>query len=406
MYATPFPTASVNFDTFEFILYGKSINTICMPSFSFLNVFRRFDWIFFVSTTVLFLLGLAAIYSVELSREAAEFALIRKQLIACGLGLILYFVLASTNVISLRNYARGMYLFGVLLLVLVLLFGREISGTKGWFVIFGFSFQPVEFMKFALAVQLARYFGEHARRRFGWKEIFGSGLLMAIPFGLVMMQPDLGSALLLFGLWVMLMIFAGIKIHHVSVLAGIGGAFSILSWFFLLQPFQKNRINVFLNPELDPLGVGYNINQAKIAIGSGKLFGRGLGFGSQSQLKFLPESQTDFIFAVIAEELGFLGIMILLSAWAIVFWRIVHSAYSARDNFSAFLAAGIFSLFFVQMTVNIGVNMAILPATGIALPFVSYGGSSLLISCMMAGVAQSMMMRSERWQTDASRSIG
>lgn len=147
---------------------------------------------------------------------------------------------------------------------------------------------------------------------------------------------------------------------------------------------------VFIDPELDPLGSGYNILQATIAIGSGRLFGRGLGFGSQSQLKFLPESQTDFIFAVIAEELGFIGALVLFLAFGLLFWRILVLISRAKDHFTAFLAAGLFGALFVQVTVNIGVNLAILPATGVALPFVSYGGSSVLISLLMVGILQSI----------------
>jgi len=258
----------------------------------------------------------------------------------------------------------------------------------------GFSFQPIEFMKFALAVQLARYFGEHARRRFGWREIFGSGFLVAVPVVLTMMQPDAGSAMLLIGMWVLVMFFAGIKLHHVAILAGVGSLVGIFSWFFVLVDYQKNRILTFIDPASDPLDTGYNVTQAKIAIGSGQLFGRGLGFGSQSQLQFLPESQTDFIFAVIAEELGFFGVVVILSTFALILWRLMKMSSSAQDNFTAFLAAAFFSIVLVQMTVNIGVNLSLLPATGISLPYVSYGGSALLIYLLIIGVAESVAVRS------------
>jgi len=354
---------------------------------------QRFDWLLFIGAVVLFIFGLAAIYSVELSRESAEFVLVKKQLIAFVIGMAILFIAAITNYSFFRNWGRTLYLVGVLALVLVLIFGTELNGTKGWFIVAGFSFQPIEFMKFALAVQLARYFGEHARRRFGWREIFGSGFLVAVPVVLTMMQPDAGSAMLLIGMWVLVMFFAGIKLHHVAILAGVGSLVGIFSWFFVLVDYQKNRILTFIDPASDPLDTGYNVTQAKIAIGSGQLFGRGLGFGSQSQLQFLPESQTDFIFAVIAEELGFFGVVVILSTFALILWRLMKMSSSAQDNFTAFLAAAFFSIVLVQMTVNIGVNLSLLPATGISLPYVSYGGSALLIYLLIIGVAESVAVR-------------
>jgi rod shape determining protein RodA len=301
--------------------------------------------------------------------------------------------MANTNYLLLRNYGRGLYLLGILLLVLVLIFGRTLNGTTGWFIIAGLSFQPVEFMKFALVVQLARYYGEHARRRFGWREIIGSGVLTGVPVILLFLQPDLGSAMLLVGVWIMMMLFAGIRIHQVAIMSVVGGIFGWFSWLFLLADYQRNRFLVFLDPSLDPLAAGYNITQARIAIGAGKLFGRGLGFGSQSQLKFLPESQTDFIFAVIAEELGFIGVIALFVGVGIILWRILLHASRSRDNFTGYLGAAIFSLLFVQASVNIGVNMALFPTTGVGLPFVSYGGSSLLLYLVLIGVVESIAVK-------------
>lgn len=361
-----------------------------------LQALQRFDWILFLAVAVLFAFGTSAIYSVELSQETADFAAIEKHLIAFGIGLVFLFAAARSNYLLLRNYGRGLYLIGVALLVLVLFFGSTLNGTTGWFIVGSISFQPVEFMKIALAIQLARYFGEHARRRFGWREILGSGFLVALPVGLIAIQPDLGSASLLVGMWVIVMFFAGIRASHVAVLGSIGGSFGLFAWLFLFKDYQRDRVKVFLNPELDPLRTGYNITQAKIAIGSGKLFGRGLGFGSQSQLKFLPETQTDFIFAVLSEELGFLGVMVLLSAFAAMYWRILRAARYARDSFTAYLAIALFGLIFVQMTINIGVNMGIVPATGVGLPFVSYGGSSLIGFMLMIGIVESIAIRLDR----------
>jgi rod shape determining protein RodA len=359
----------------------------------FLRQLQQFDWILLLATFVLFAFGLSAIYSVELSRGGSEFLFVRKHLIAFGIGFAMMLVAANSNYLLLRSYGRVLYIAGVVMMIGVLLFGTELNGTTGWFIFFGLSFQPVEYMKLALAVQLARYFGEHARRRFGWREIIGSGLLTAIPTGLTMLQPDLGSAVLLVGMWLIVMFFAGLRTQHIITLLISGLIVGVFAWGFFLQDYQRERLRVFLNPALDPLESGYNITQAKIAIGSGEIFGRGLGFGSQSQLKFLPESQTDFIFAVIAEELGFLGVLMVLSAFVLLLWRMISIAFHARDNFTSFLSIAIFAIIFVQMTVNVGVNLAMLPTTGVALPLVSYGGTSLLMTLVMIGILESIAAR-------------
>jgi rod shape determining protein RodA len=358
-----------------------------------LRQLQRFDWVLILSVLALFAFGISAIYSVELSGDSADFIFVKKQLITFGLGVIALITMARSNYLLLRSHGRAIYIAGVMLMVLVLIFGRELNGTTGWFIVGPFSFQPVEFMKFAVALQLARYFGEHARRRFGWREILGSGFLTLLPVGLTMMQPDLGSAVLLIGIWVIMMFFAGIRWTHALVLLGATFLAILLAWSFVLADYQKQRVEVFLNPQIDPLESGYNVTQAKIAIGSGMLLGRGLGFGSQSQLKFLPESKTDFIFAVIAEELGFVGILLVLFAIAILYSRMLLLARRVKDQFATFLVIAIFGLFFSQITVNIGVNLSILPATGVALPFVSYGGTSLLVSLFLIGILESIAVR-------------
>jgi rod shape determining protein RodA len=359
----------------------------------FVRHIQRFDWLLVLGVLILFVLGIAAIYSVELSREDADFLLVRKQLTAFGLGIVAMIALARSNYLFLRNWGKALYFIGALLLVAVLIFGTELNGTRGWFIIAGISFQPVEFVKIALIVQLARYFGEHASRKFSWKEIVYSGLILLIPFCLTMLQPDLGSSAILLGTLCVMMFFAGIRWIHTIVLFCATAIAGVIGWFFVFADYQKERLMVFIDPSLDPLVSGYNVAQAKIAIGSGGLFGKGLGFGSQSQLQFLPESQTDFVFSVIGEELGFIGICLLLLACILVLWRIVRAARLAKDHFTKFLLLGIFGLFSVQFIVNISVNLALLPTTGIALPFVSYGGTSLLASLVLIGIVQSITIR-------------
>lgn len=357
---------------------------------SLMKYLQRVDWLLLVAAFVLFAFGISAIYSVELSRGTEEFALIRKQCIALILGISLAAVVTRTNYQLFRNYGRGLYLLGVLSMIAVLLFGRTLNGSTGWFVIGGFAIQPIEFMKIALIAELARYFGEHARRRFGWLDFGKSGLITFIPIGLAMLQPDLGGAMLLGAIWLTMVFFAGVRPIHIGALVLVAVLAFVIGWFGVFEGYQKDRVMTFLNPASDPLDTGYNVTQAKIAIGAGGIFGRGLGSGSQSQLRFLPEAQADFVFAVIAEELGFLGVTVVIAAFALLFLRLLATARNTRDTFAAYLVLGVLGLNLAQVVVHLGANLSLLPATGVALPFVSYGGSSLLLSSVALGVAQSV----------------
>ncbi len=359
----------------------------------FIRQLRSADWILILAAFTLVSFGLAAIYSVELSHGTTDFLNIQKQGAAAVIGATLSLMVACSNYHLLRNYAAVLYVSGLGLLGGVLLFGATVNGTKGWYAIAGFSFQPVEFMKLALAVALASYFSRRARLEFGWRELVESGALTAVPAGLVLLQPDLGSAVLLMGMWGILVLFAGIKKRQLVVLAAVAAIVGAVAWQFLLAPYQKDRILTFADPTFDPLGQGYNVAQAMIAVGAGGWFGSGLGFGSQSQLKFLPESQTDFIFSVIAEELGFFGVSLLLVGFLVVFFRIWQIARRTNDDFTGFLLIGFGGVLFVQFFVNAGMNLGVLPVTGVALPLVSYGGSSLVLTLLMLGIVESVAMR-------------
>jgi rod shape determining protein RodA len=201
---------------------------------------------------------------------------------------------------------------------------------------------------------------------------------------------------MLIGVWIVLLFFVGLPKRLAIALGILAVIISIVSWQFLFLDYQKARISAFMDPSIDPLGQGYNVRQAIIAVGAGGLFGRGLGFGSQSQLKFLPESQTDFIFAVIAEELGFLGVALLLTAFGLLFSRIYRHASNTRDDFTSLLMLGIVGLLLVQFIVNVGMNLGMLPVTGVGLPLVSYGGSSLVFMLLMLGIVESAILRSRR----------
>ncbi len=328
---------------------------------------RSIDWLLVLAAIVLLTLGLASIYSVELSYQTGSFLNIKKQIAAVVIAVVVGVVVTLSNYKLLRNYSLVLYLVGVVLLVSLLIFGSSIRGATGWFSIGQISFQPVEFMKVALVVSLATYFSQRARRLFGLREFIESGWIAAVPVVLTVMQPDMGSAFILFGTWFILILFAGIRMRYVLLFLVVGALLGVLAWNFVLYEYQQARILTFLDPGFDPLGQGYNVTQAIIAIGAGGLFGRGLGFGTQSQLKFLPESQTDFIFAVIAEELGFFGVLLVLSAFVLLFYRLFAQTKIARDNFTTYLILGVASVFFLQVFVNVGMNLVMFPVTGVGL---------------------------------------
>ncbi len=354
-----------------------------------LDLFRQLDWPLLVAAVALSGIGLASIYSIDLSRgEARQF--FSTQAISLLLGIGVALVAANIHVNRYEKGARLLFFFSVALLVGVLFLGVTIRGTRGWYRWFGFSFQPVELAKVALILFLAwrieRAGRQFARTNFLWATAVMSGLLV-LP---VLLQPDFGSAAVMMSVWLGLILVAGLRPKTIMILAGTAIIGLMFSWVFLFKDYQKERILTFANPERDPLGAGYNVNQSIIAIGSGQFFGRGLGSGSQSQLHFLPEAQTDFILAVVGEELGFVGLCLALGLYAVIFSRLIRIARYSRTDFGAYTAAGIAILLSVQLTVNAGAALALLPVTGVTLPFVSYGGTSLISNFILIGVAESV----------------
>jgi rod shape determining protein RodA len=338
-----------------------------------------------VAVLALFLLSFATLSSVALSR-GGDFSFVFKQLFALVLGGVLAGFLMRREAAFFRTLAGPLYWIGVTSLVGVLFFGRELNGTTGWFVIGGFALQPVEYVKVALAIALAAFIAQKKESsltpRVFWRVLW----MVLLPVGLLCLQPDLGGAVIILGMGVLGLLYLGLRFRYLLLLAGLSAGVFWLSFSFLFLPYQQERVLTFLNPSSDPLRSGYNVNQAQIAIGAGGLFGRGLGEGTQSQLRFLPESQTDFIFAVISEELGLFGVMLVFGAFLLLFWRLLRISRSVPDSFVAALAFFGFALFFVEFSLHVGVNIGLLPATGVTLPFVSYGGSSLLFSLVMFGV--------------------
>lgn len=360
----------------------------------FLTNLKKIDWMLFSSVVLLICAGLAALYSVNLG-SGGTFLNFKKQIVFAVVGFCLLFFFSFIDYRLYKTYAWLFYGLAVFLLISVLLWGATIRGTRGWFELGLFNVQPVEVVKMIALFFLASYYAQWARLFSQFKHIFISGFLIFTLFLLALLQPDFGSAALLFFIWFGLLMVIGVrKVHLISLVVLIVGS-AIVMWSFVLQPYQKDRISVFLDPQSDPLGRGYNLIQSLVATGAGGVWGRGLGFGSQSQLKFLPESQTDFIFAVIAEELGLFGVFLILLFYGILFYRLYVIASRTKDDFALFFVIGVAVLFFSQIFINVGMNLGIMPVTGITLPLVSYGGSSLIVTLIILGVIQNIAIKSD-----------
>lgn len=364
-----------------------------MFGFRLRSTIRRIDWVLVVSTVLLVSIGLAMLFSITLNTEQPHIEKFYRQLLSFGIGLVVLVVMTAVEYRYLRSYAWVIYGASLALLIGVLIFGITLRGTTGWFRFFSVTFQPVELVKVLIIVVLSRYFADHADDAGSWRVIVTSGAIVAAPVALVIAQHDLGSALVPIIIWAAYLVFFRTSWRRLLAIAGCFAVIAVLGWF-TLQGYQRDRILTFINPNRDPLRSGYNVRQAIVAIGSGNLFGRGLGLGTQSQLNFLPTQETDFIFAVIAEELGLVGVLVLLSLFVSFLLRMTRALSNIRDPFGAFLLIGLLALFGSEIVMNIAGNVGLLPLTGIPLPFLSYGGSALISSLLAVGIALGVVARS------------
>ncbi|OGE76202.1 MAG: rod shape-determining protein RodA [Candidatus Doudnabacteria bacterium RIFCSPHIGHO2_02_FULL_48_21] len=355
--------------------------------------FRGFDWIFFTAALVLTAVGIMMIYSTGFA-ATVESSLWIRQLAALVIGLAGMFFFSSLDYRFLRKNSSLIYIGAILLLGLVLIMGLEIRGSKRWFELGPVNFQPAELSKLALIIILAKYFQVRQPFLQKFRYIILSFIYVLIPVVLIMLQPDLGSALVHLGIWAGMLLMAGIPRRFYLYLFLTFVLVSGGAWQFLLQDYQKDRILTFVDPAADPLGRGYNVIQSMVAVGSGGIFGRGLARGLQSQLRFLPERQTDFIFASTVEELGFFGGTLVLVFLGMVVFRILRIVKRSEDSFGAYLAAGAFFLLLTQIVINVAMNIGLLPVTGITLPFLSYGGSSLVATFWLVGLVESVAIHS------------
>lgn len=363
---------------------------------SFRTYFKNFDWILFFSILLLAIFGVLEVYSVALGVGGDAINNFYKQLLFIGLGLGGMFVVTFFDHRFLKSLKTYLYLFAVVLLILVLIFGKTVNNTTGWFEIFSFRIQPVEFVKIILIIYLAGYFSNLATRVKNSRHFIGSLIAAGILFFLVGLQPDFGSSLVLLAIWLVVALIAGFSKKYWLITLTMTLVAVIPLWFNL-SPYQQQRVTTVFNntQEVCREEECYNKQQALIAIGAGGLAGRGLSFGSQSQLKFLPAAQTDFIFSVIAEELGFLGILIVISLFSVFFYRSLVAVQRVKDDFGIYFILGFMGLVFTHMFVNIGMNLGILPIVGIPLPFVSYGGSAMIAMFIGVGIMQNIIIKSK-----------
>ncbi len=359
--------------------------------------FKYFDLILFGSSILLLFLGLLMIYSTTLDTEAN--LLLRQSIVAVA-GFIGMFFLAFFDYRNLKRVTGIIYLGILAALIIVWFFGANIRGSVRWIDLGFFNLQPAEFAKLAIVIIMAKFLDQHGEKLKSFRYVLLSAVYVLIPVVLILIEPDLGSSLVVFFTWFAMLMFSKIRKKQLFSLIAAGLLLSVFAWFFALHDYQKQRVYTFINPSIDPQGQGYNVLQSIIAVGSGGLFGRGVGRGLQSQLKFLPERQTDFIFASTAEELGLLGSVIILLLFMAILLRILRACRTARDNFGMYLALGIFFMLFFQILINIGMNIGILPVTGIPLPLLSYGGSSLLTTLLSLGLIQSIIARQKALRFD------
>ncbi|HUU53327.1 MAG TPA: rod shape-determining protein RodA [Armatimonadota bacterium] len=384
------------------------------------RLLKRLDWTLLLGVLALCAYGLVMVYSATRSPEMTGFAppssFAQKQAIWMLLGLVVFALTLVFDYERIAQWHLPLYLASLLLLVAVLIVGQAPTGAVSWIALGSFRLQPSEFAKIAVILSLAALLSRRIDAIGELRVVLPSLLVPALPVVLVLMQPDFGTALVIVAIWFGAVYLAGAKVRHLWAVLAAGLLLFTLMWNLdrlpldrvgakplarvaakaALRDYQKRRLTIFLNPQADPLGAGYHIIQSRVAIGAGKLFGRGLFRGTQSRLRFIPERHTDFIFSVVGEELGLVGAGILLFLYLFVFWRGLRIAIRARDPLGSLLAAGAISMLIFHTVVNIGMSVNVMPITGLPLPFVSYGGSNLVASFMAFGLLQNVHMRRDR----------
>lgn len=363
-----------------------------------LRFWRNFDWLLLGLTLILVVIGLIVIYSTSFKAATLSAPVdARNQVIFAGLGLATLFGMALVDYRLWAKFTRWLYPITLGLLILVKLLGKTVLGGTRWINLGFFQFQPSELAKIVLIIVLAKFISDHYDDMDRPVYLGLSILYMVLPFGLVLIQPDLGTGLVLVVIWLAMILASKVRKDYILGMA-VAAVVALPLFITHLKPYQQARLATFFNPTANPLSTGYNVVQSTIAVGSGQLLGRGLASGSQSQLNFLPSQHTDFIFAVLSEKLGFVGGMLLFALFLGLLLRALVIASKARDRFGMFLAIGIVAMLLFHLLINAGMNMGIAPVTGIPLPFVSYGGTNLVVGMMAIGLLESVAIRHRKIQ--------
>tara|TARA_B100000508_G_scaffold102982_2_gene81388 strand:- start:12622 stop:13746 length:1125 start_codon:yes stop_codon:yes gene_type:complete len=361
------------------------------------TLFAGFDPLLFFGVLGLSLMGLVTMYS-----HVGDNIFFDRQIVWIGLAIsaLCLAMIPDYRFLRTGNMAFMFYLATIATLILVLIVGEITLGAQSRFDLGFFSLQPSDPAKLVLIIVLAKYFAKRHEMIGDFRHIIVSGIYAVGIFGLVFIQPDFGSAIILFFVWLGMVLVGGIKLRHLLTVFVMGAVALGVMWQFAFQDYQKERIMTFLDPLSDIQGAGYNAYQSTVAIGSGQLFGKGIGYGTQSKLLFLPEYETDFIFAAFAEEWGLVGVILLFGSFALVIWRLLKHAIEGATNFERLFAAGVSILFVAHFFVHIGMNIGLLPVTGTTIPFLSYGGSHLLTEFIAVG----MVMGMRKYQPIADKS--
>ena len=352
------------------------------------KIFHSVDWLFFGSLIFIALAGILTMNSFLPASAGDENGFFEKQIIWLLLAVAVLLTASSTNWRFLRRTGSIVTVFIISCLLLLFLFiaGSIFKGAQSWFDFGVFAFQPVDFVKLSIILLLSKYFGRRHIEIANVRHILISGLYTLLVFVLVFLQPDFGSAIIVFMIWLGLVLVSGISKKHllivfITMILVFGGL-----WTFVFQDYQRARIVSFIHPLTDLTGAGYSAYQSTIAVGSGQVIGKGVGLGSQSKLQFLPEYETDFIFAAFAEEWGLVGVFILFGLYGVVFWKIVDISKKGATNFEVLYGLGLGFFFLSHFAIHVGMNIGLLPITGITMPFMSYGGSHLVAEFLGIGI--------------------
>ncbi|MEI6305039.1 MAG: rod shape-determining protein RodA [Candidatus Taylorbacteria bacterium] len=347
----------------------------------------RIDWWLFFAILPILVAGLTTMHSFSGDNTYAS-----HQLVGISVSLVVFFVVSLVDARFLRStwVSVTLFIISVSSLSALFLLGRVSHGAQSWFSFGSFSFQPSDIAKIALIIILAKYFSRRHIEIANMRHILVSGAYAFIIFALVLVHPDLGSAMIIALIWLGMTMVSGISKKHLFSMIAIAALVFTILWNFGFKEYQKDRVRNFVNPLADIHGAGYNAYQSTIAVGSGGIWGKGLGYGTQSRLKFLPEYQTDFIFAAFSEEWGFAGILIIFTLYGIIIWRIIKNALNGDTNFEILFGAGVAVYFIVHIGINVGMNLQLLPVTGTPLPFMSYGGTHMLSEFLALGLLMSM----------------